>query len=92
MRSQAAGGNWSKSVWSGQIFGTLGRVIERDDYRRELTANCAQPTLQEDSTNFQYDLPYAGGGSRYLFTAGRATAVMTRGSYSTAVPRDGANA
>jgi hypothetical protein len=65
-----------KSVGSVQKIGSLGRVMERDDFRNETAADCAS-SPHEDSTNFQYDTPWNLDAARYGVTAGKLTAVMT---------------
>jgi hypothetical protein len=59
-----------KSVWSMQKIVSLGRVMERDDFRNETAANCAS-SPHEDSTNFQYDTPWNLDAARYGSTAGK---------------------
>ncbi|HEY2028896.1 MAG TPA: RHS repeat-associated core domain-containing protein [Myxococcales bacterium] len=65
------------AVWSVFSIGSLGRIVERDDYRHETASDCNASALQEDQTTYQYDVPYKNQTGRYDYTAGHLTAAMT---------------
>ena len=63
------------AAWTTFIVGSLGRVVERDDWRWLQVSNCTwQQTA--DVTTYTYDRPYSGNASRYGTTDGLLASAM----------------
>ncbi len=70
------------AVWTTQLVGTLGRVVQIDKHRFSITSSCNARSEVIDTTTLQYDTPFAGqetdryapAGSGVL--AGRLTALL----------------
>jgi RHS repeat-associated protein len=63
------------AAWSTQIVGTLGRIVERDDWRWMQVGNC-QWQASADVTTFTFDRPYGGNAARYGTTDASLASAM----------------